>query len=391
MFAPLLICLLVLLALGGAERLARDRAWREVPVRIHVNGTRAKSTLTRLIWSALCEAGVPALAKTTGTAARLLLPDRREEPVRRRGPANIREQLECMRYARRLGARAVVVECMALNPPLQYVSEREIVRATIGVITNVRFDHTDVMGRTLPSIAATLANTIPSGGTLVTGAQEFAQLFRDRASRLGTRVVVVEPDGESEGGGNGAGHERWVAEDTALALGVTRELGIDDTVARRGFARAPLDPGAVRYGAVSLAGGDAAWTDASAANDPDSLALLLAGFQPWNGTRATGGGGRSRILVFNHRSDRVPRLSCFAERCAAFTSADHLVITGCRPPLTLWGQLARLREPKGAEFVPSRGLATWLAAHAPGATLAFCGNTRGLDVPRLLEEAASRD
>ena len=78
MFAPLLICLLVLLALGGAERLARDRAWREVPVRIHVNGTRAKSTLTRLIWSALCEAGVPALAKTTGTCLLYTSPSPRD-------------------------------------------------------------------------------------------------------------------------------------------------------------------------------------------------------------------------------------------------------------------------------------------------------------------------
>ena len=87
------VCLLVLLALGLAERVARDRALAALPIRIHVNGTRAKSTVTRLIWSALLEAGIPAVAKTTGTAPRLLLPDGREVPLRRRGPANIREQL----------------------------------------------------------------------------------------------------------------------------------------------------------------------------------------------------------------------------------------------------------------------------------------------------------
>jgi hypothetical protein len=36
-------------------------------------------------------------------------------------------------------------------------------------------------------------------------------------------------------------------------------------------------------------------------------------------------------------------------------------------------------------------LAQWLAEHAAGAAVVMCGNTRGLDVPRLFEEAGSRD
>jgi hypothetical protein len=77
------VCLFVLVVLGGTERLARDLALRAVPIRIHVNGTRAPSTVTRLIWSALSESGTPAIVKTTGTAARILLLDRREIPAKR--------------------------------------------------------------------------------------------------------------------------------------------------------------------------------------------------------------------------------------------------------------------------------------------------------------------
>ena len=33
-----------------------------------------------------------------------------------------------------------------------------------------------------------------------------------------------------------------------LALAVTRQVGIEDAVARVGFARAPRDPGEVRHG-----------------------------------------------------------------------------------------------------------------------------------------------
>src|SRR5512139_3652667 len=101
-----------MLALLYWERLARDRALAAIPIRIHVNGTRGKSTVTRYIAAALREGGVRTVAKTTGTAPRLILPDGRERAVRRRAPASIREQLWLLREAHRLQATAVVIECM---------------------------------------------------------------------------------------------------------------------------------------------------------------------------------------------------------------------------------------------------------------------------------------
>jgi gamma-polyglutamate synthase len=383
---PLLACLIVLLALGAAERLARDRAIRAVPIRVHVNGTRAKSTVTRLIWSALVEAGVPAIAKTTGTAARILLPDGREIPVARRGPANIREQLALLRLARRSGARAAVVECMALDPFLQRVTEREMIRATIGVITNVRLDHTEVMGPDRPSIAAALANTVPEGGVLVTGPAPCAPAFRRRAEAVGTRVVEADADA---GRASAPGGARWLSEDVSIALAVTRELGIVDAVAQRGFARAPRDPGATRQGRVTLRGGEIDWLDATSANDPESLDLLLEEFRPWRDEMDERTAGRARIVVYHHRDDRAPRLDCFADCSGAFAAADHLIVSGARPPLTVWRRLARKRPAGGLAFVAAADMPRWLAARA-SATVVFCGNTRHLVVPRLLEEAAAR-
>jgi poly-gamma-glutamate synthase PgsB/CapB len=387
--ATLLVCLLVLLALGVFERVARNRALRQLPIRIHVNGTRAKSTVTRLIWSALLEAGIPAMAKTTGTAPRVLLPDRRDVPLQRRGPANVREQLAFLRQARRAGARAVVVECMAIDPDLQHVTERQMIRATIGVITNVRRDHTEVMGRDLASIADALANTIPAGGVLATSAFSFTPEFRSHATRLRTSLVVADALRDVPGG-RGAG-ARWLTEDASVALAVTRQLGIDDDVARAGFSRAPQDPGAARQGSSPLPHGLLRWLDAAAANDPESLAILLEEFEPWHGGPPDQRGKHPRILVYHHRDDRGPRLECFARHCTAFASSDRLVISGARPPLTLWKTVTGGRAPGTTEFVGTRRLAAWLVAHASGAALVVCGNTRGLDVPRLLEEAACRD
>ena len=57
---------------------------------------------------------------------------------------------------------------MALEPHLQEVSERVMVRSTIGVITNVRPDHFEVMGRSLDRVAQALSGTIPAAAVLVT-------------------------------------------------------------------------------------------------------------------------------------------------------------------------------------------------------------------------------
>ncbi len=366
---PLLAALGILLALGACERVARDRCWRAVPIRIHVNGTRGKSTITRLIWSALREAGIPAVAKTTGTEPRLLLPDGTERPLRRRARASIREQLQVLRTARRHHARAVVVECMALDPELQWISEHRMVRATIGVVSNVRPDHVEIMGDDDASIAACLANTIPRAGVVVAGDAGVAALLAERARQVGSRVVSPV-----------AGEGDWLAENQRTALAVTRELGIPDEVSTRGFAAVPHDPGAVRSG--HLDGGDARgrWIDATAANDPVSLERLVPARAGW----------RPVVAVYNHRDDRGPRLGTFLQHAGIVADAETLVVTGSRPAFTLWRRARLRRRGRRTLFVPPARLPGWLARHVSSADLVFCGNTRGLDVSRVLREAERR-
>ena len=126
----------VLAAALHAEWRLHRRALRRIAIRIHVNGTRGKSSVTRLIAAALRDHGVPTVAKTTGTSPLLILPDGTEVPVQRDGPPKIRELIWAMRRASRLGARAVVFECMAVDPDLQAVAEHEIMWPTLTVVTN---------------------------------------------------------------------------------------------------------------------------------------------------------------------------------------------------------------------------------------------------------------
>ena len=72
-----------LLAVGLAESIAHRRNLNRIPIRIHVNGTRGKSSVTRLIAAGLRGAGIRTFAKTTGTLPRMILPDGSEIPVDR--------------------------------------------------------------------------------------------------------------------------------------------------------------------------------------------------------------------------------------------------------------------------------------------------------------------
>ncbi len=369
---------------GFIERRLRDRALAAVPIRIHVNGTRGKSTVTRLVWAALRNAGIPVLARCTGTAARLLSPDGSERPWSRRGLANIREELRLLLMARRMGARALVVECMAVQPELQWIAEREMIRATHGVITNVRTDHTDSLGRSLEQVAAGLSNTVPLRSTLILGDPCCASLLERRAEALNTDVLHAEPIEDSEVLlPNENQLPAWLIENRKTALAVTRRLGIADETALEGMARYLPDAGAAASGFISLRGRQVPWLNATAANDPESFELLVNEWLP----RQDDGTLVRKILIFNHRADRELRLMEFCTASRTFADAPAVWITGDRPSWQLRCRLRGSRLGKPLSYVRQGCIMATLEQTAGGLSgLIFCGNTKGFDRSVLEKE-----
>lgn len=73
----------------------RDAAKSRATLRhvVHVNGTRGKSTVCRLIEAGLRAGGLRVFCKTTGTDPMTIDVSGNEEPLHRRGKANIKEQV----------------------------------------------------------------------------------------------------------------------------------------------------------------------------------------------------------------------------------------------------------------------------------------------------------
>src|SRR5690606_24065641 len=123
-----------------------------------------------------------------------------------------------------------------------------MIRSTLGVITNVRDDHGDVMGRDLPEIARTLANTIPVGGLLVTGDGDASPFFQEEARRRGSRAVLALPlDGRLAPDGLGSALRWHAPENLGVAMAAARLLGVAEADAWRGFAAASPEPGTARW------------------------------------------------------------------------------------------------------------------------------------------------
>lgn len=295
-----LIVLLAVLYLAALRLEARrvSAARKRLEHVVHVNGTRGKSTTCRLIDAGLRAGGLRVFCKTTGTDPMTIDVYNREEPVIRRGKANIKEQIGILRRAAEQQAQVLVVECMALQPELQHAAQHRILCADVGVITNVRRDHTDVMGETLPEICDALCNTVPKGGVLFTAERELAGQMEGAARRMGSAFTAVCPRGDEP--------DFDFAENIALALAVCEHLGVSRAVALEGMAGYKRDPYALTLHQIC----GAVWINGLSINDIQSTCMVwrqLRERRRWE--------ERKLILLVNNRADRGSRTQDMLRVC----------------------------------------------------------------------------
>lgn len=308
----------------AVENVLNRRRLSRVPHRIHVNGSRGKSSVTRLIAGALRAGGVRTMAKTTGSSPRLIFPDGSEVLIRRFGPATIQEQMRFWRWAARWNLDAVVIECMALQPQNQWVSEHRMIRATLGVCTNVRADHLDVMGPTAEHVERALAGTVPTRGVFVTAEPRLNGVLRRACEERGTRYVQVTPEDvasvtrEEMSGFSYLEH----AENVALALKVAEILGIARSTAVRGMHGSTPDVGVLTRVDLDFFGRRLAWVNAFAANDPDSYRVIARRLADDFAASDT------RIVVVNCREDRPDRSRQLGELAPQWRGVTRFVLVG---------------------------------------------------------------
>ena len=272
-FTVLLIIFIVASIYGLIEFYLHQKRIYSIPIRIHINGTRGKSGVTRLVGAALREGGIQTITKVTGTYPRLILENGCEVGIYRKASANIIEQLSIIKFASKRKTQAIVMECMAIEPQYQWITERKMLHSTISVITNVRLDHIDVMGYTLPEIAQALGNTIPKKQNLFTTEKLLFRDLKEAAEKRNTVIHLADDHSVSEEEMKGFTYIEH-KENVALALAVSEHLGIDREVALTGMYKAVPDAGSLKLSRVNVFQKKINFFNAFAANDPQSTLMI---------------------------------------------------------------------------------------------------------------------
>ena len=324
LFSPLIILgalALVLIISGLLEFRSHQLVLSNIPVRIHVNGTRGKSSVTRLIAAGLRAGGKRTFAKTTGTAPRVIDTEGIDRIIHRLRSPSIGEQVRLLKYFSAEKPDVVVMECMAVQPQYQWISEHQMVKSDIGVITNARPDHLDEMGPTDVDVVRSLCNSVPIDGTLITAEEKHKNILEKVAEQNGSEFLHSDEDSITDSELNKFNYIEH-PQNIAIALDVCEKMGIKRDVALTGMHSVKPDLGALIVWKLKGKNGSLQFVNGMAANDPVST------LQIWKFVIDRYPTTSGSAVFFNSRDDRPLRTNQMLELTFEEIKPEYFIIRG---------------------------------------------------------------
>ena len=331
--SSLIIILTLLFFFGILENYYHNKALAKIPIRIHVNGARGKSSVTRLIAAGLRAGGIVTMGKTTGSAPRIIDKEGRDLIIHRLRSASIGEQVKLIRNFSKKKIEALVIECMAVQPQYQWIAEQKMIKSTISVITNIRPDHLDEMGSTMSDISYSLSNTIPFNGSLITAERDYCSELEEVSEKRNTVINIVDSNDVSDEYLNKFPYLEH-ADNIAIALEVCKNLNIDSEIALEGMLKTPPDPGALVIWNLVFGNKQNQFVSAFAANDPKST------LQIWKLLESRISNSTSCIFL-NTRADRMYRTNQLISLVLNEIKPESFIIRGDNLPAEL---ISKIKE-----------------------------------------------
>ena len=306
---------------GLIEFQLHSRSLKSIPLRIHVNGTRGKSSVTRLVAAGLREGGLKTFAKTTGTAPRVIDPQGKDRIIHRLRLPSIGEQVRLLRYFATEKPDAVVMECMAVQPQYQWIAEHQMIKSHIGVITNVRPDHLEEMGPTEEDVAHSLCNTVPKKAVLITAEDQKPEILKAVAKKNNSQIIFSDPASVSEKEMDSFSYIEH-SSNVAIAIDVCEKAGVDRETSLIGMHKVQPDVGALVIWDLMIKEKTYKFVNGMAANDPVSTLRI------WNSINDRYGLGKKTCVFFNSREDRLGRTEQMIKLALNKIKPDFFIIRG---------------------------------------------------------------
>ena len=324
MIMPLLvlgILIILLVTFGIIEFQIHLQSLNNIPLRIHVNGTRGKSSVTRLIAAGLREAGIKTYAKVTGTSPRVIDNKGIDRIIHRLRLPSIGEQVRLMRFFAKEKPSAVVMECMAVQPQYQWIAEHQMIKAHIGVITNVRPDHLEEMGPTENDVAMSLCNTVPINSTLITGESDKPEILKKVAKNNNTAFIKSDEKSVKKEELNRFTYIEHPS-NIAVALDACKLAGVKRSIALDGMQKVRPDSGALIFWELFKENKMIKFVNGMAANDPVST------LQIWYQISERFQTQTHTCIFFNSRDDRPDRTRQMIELTMNDIKPNYFIIRG---------------------------------------------------------------
>jgi poly-gamma-glutamate synthase PgsB/CapB len=326
----------VLLGRGVVEKRRISRARQALPLVIGGWGTRGKSGTERLKAGLFEGLGIPVLSKTTGCEAMVLHAPPGGHAMelflfRPYDKATIWEQIDVAALGARLKSRALLWECMGLNPNYVDILQAGWMRDDLSTLTNAYPDHEDIQGPTGMDVAQALGGFAPPDALLLTTEQNMFPVIEEEATRRGTTVAPV-PRRDRELIPQDLLDRMPHAEhpaNVALVAAVAEALGLPRVEAIGWMAEHVVpDLGAlIVCPPAPHLGRTVQFVNGMSANDALSFRhnWRHTGFAS---TDVALNPGKWLVTVVNNRADRVARSRVFAEILANQANAHRHVLIG---------------------------------------------------------------
>ncbi|MCF8435599.1 MAG: hypothetical protein K9G57_02040 [Ignavibacteriales bacterium] len=291
------------LLLFFAEKTLIKKLQKKISKRVLVNGTRGKSSVTRLLLSNIRD-GLTGIAKITGDEPRIFYSDGTNQLIKRIGPARISEQIKVLFRAVRFNSEFLAIENMSVSPELM-IQEARIIEPEIYIVTNVRNDHQEEFGGDISAIMNAFFEAIPHKSRVITSDHEFYKFCLERGMDSGR---LIYSDSRTD---------EYLESNLNLAHKTLKMLGIDND-----SLKAISKPKESLKITKTIGGCNIDMYPAFSANDCISLDFLLPKV---NLTRQKSG---KRVLLFNTRADRPLRTLEFIDWIKEHPDIDSILIFG---------------------------------------------------------------
>jgi hypothetical protein len=283
------------------------KALRRLDTRIAVAGSRGKTSTTRRLDDVFNRRGYDTLTKITGNHP-TLIHNGEVHPIERSGPrVTLYENISVIgEFAPELDAYAAedigIFENQGITEYTTRFINQQLINPDIVILTNVRQDHNDTLGKTRTNIARSFARSISSGTHVVSGEQHpvLHEYMSEEIERRGGSIEQVDiPDR----------HEGMIGAETAHAIDAVLEF-LDEPPLPEGELEAFLD--AIQPEWTRLPNGRV--FNAAEVNDVESTEMVRQALTE-----------DEKILPFVYlRRDRRGRTASFANYVDLLYEQDHI-------------------------------------------------------------------